>query len=163
MTALLAIIAVLLGFVLRELRRSSRLLQALLAQSAPRDVSSGKDLESAHFEARSIHEQSARILLDNNWRLRAIEGTVRYLRSYVWEVADPRYIDDVKHGKESSFLKRRFPSRDDTSEYNLWLREQDIDEGFDRDIRKPSLEREQAAREAEARKSAESESAPGPT
>jgi hypothetical protein len=79
-------------------------------------------------------------LLKIDQRLQSVEEVALYLRSYCWEVQDPRLKDEVLNGVESHEWQKTFrtPKAD---RFGLWRRERDYTQGFYRDVVDPTNEK----------------------
>lgn len=107
----------------------------LIAKELPFSEGSG---EETH---RSVLDQIAALAAKIDRRSENIEGVLKYLRNYAWEVLDHRYIEDIKNPPKSQEWDRIFRPSDDPHDYGLWHRERDLSEGFHRDIVIPVQER----------------------
>jgi hypothetical protein len=94
------------------------------------------DLEGANEQLRDWLENGPRSVLDQllaeTWlqrrNLRRAEQSLSYLRSYVWEIRDPRFLRDLGRAEMMSHISG------DEGGFGLYRRAQDVDEEFERDV-----------------------------
>ena len=134
---LIALLAVYLAYRLDILTAS---LQRSLQLLTPQEHSFRDVLSTAPSPPRSVVDQLGVLLTEIDNRLRNMEGAVRYLRNYAWEVQDHRDYEEVLNPKPNGD-RRAFYTHEDTSTYGIWMRERDLERGFNRDIVRPWLER----------------------
>lgn len=72
----------------------------------------------------------------SQYDLREIRGAVSYLRSYFWEVRDPRSSEDIKQRLEApyDFGIQNWRTSNDTAAYGLWTRAKDVNDGMNQAI-----------------------------
>lgn len=131
----LAIIAGLLAFIAHLLAESLRLQRAVVRAIAPRKFDPLDWLTGENREPRTIIDQLGELHAHIDGRLARMEGALAYLRSYTWETQDTRYIEDIRKPPKSDEWGRSFGPHGDPDDFGLWMREQDMSEGFERAVR----------------------------
>jgi hypothetical protein len=128
--ALLLTIVVQLGIIIGRQRAINAWLLRILC---PKEYSFHEERVDEPSN-RSVIDQLGVMIAQIDKRAAKIDGMLQYLRSYVWEVLDGRYIDDIRNPPASLEWERRFTSNDDPAQYGLWMRERDMAESFQRDV-----------------------------
>ena len=142
---LLLIIAVLLAFIAVKVAgiaaRQVALNRWVSSALSPKEYSFIDELAGKDNPPRTIIDQVGAVVAELDRRVAQLDDKLAYFRSYLWEVQDPRHIDDIRRPPESSQWKMKFKPMEDTSRYGLWMRERDMDESFHRDVVLPTLRR----------------------
>jgi hypothetical protein len=117
----------------------SRQLAATVALSmSPREYSFLDEIVGKPNPPRTIFDQIGATIAQLDGRVTEIDNKLAYLRSYVWEIRDDRFLRDIKTPPKSSRWDKAFASPEDPDTYGLWMRERDLEEEFDRDVVAPT-------------------------
>ena len=148
--ALLVVLTVLTATIALALWRIVDRLERLLRALAPVTLPELDELVGDDNRPRTILDQLTTVAAHCQSGLSNLENVLRYLRGYVWEVHDPRLLDDIRHPKESPIWRKTFqPRNEDPADYGLWRRERDYEEGFERDVVRPTREQQPLSNDGE--------------
>ena len=139
---LLVVIALLLLLVAAKLAeisaRHAALSKWLVEAMSPKKYAFSEDLAGGTTSPQTIVDQIGAVLTQLDNKVSQLNDKVSYFRSYVWEVQDPRHLDDIRRPPKSTRWNMEFRPTEDPRLYGLWMRERDLEESWGRDVVDPS-------------------------